>query len=252
MSSEIIVSLGKHQRGCETKRIEISACGRQAIISFDLNRASQRYIYEVLSHGAVYEARAVEVLMGLLGDGGTFFDVGAHIGYFSVFGALISGSESNVIAFEPAPENLPYLRVNFGGEIIAAAVADAEGSSNLFVNADNDGGSALWDVSAHQDNVSCHGETVPVKRVTLDSFEGRKPNAIKIDTEGAEVLILRGAERLLGQSQLRLVICEINPFGLAWMRCRQHSIFGIMKRHGFKAEYSEGGGRFVQNAIFTR
>ncbi len=93
----------------------------------------------------------------------------------------------------------------------------------IFFNSDNDGGHALWDVALHPFNEKSRQEK-QLRKIRLATLDGiimgqapRRPKLIKIDTEGAELSVLRGTARSLSSLQIPYVICEINRFGLNQM-----------------------------------
>src|SRR5262249_48315510 len=147
-------------------------------------------------------------LLRVLRPGDVFVDVGAHIGYFSILAAKLVGPTGAVFSFEPEPDNFARLmrhaRENGLPQVQAfnMPVAAQPGEIEFFVNADNDGGHALWDPGRHPFNQRSRSE-VTRKRVcaaSLETFEvlqSRPARLIKIDTEGAEHQVLLGARRWL-------------------------------------------------------
>ena len=109
-------------------------------------------------------------------------DVGANIGATVLLFSKLAGS---VIAFEPSPKALKLLNLNVPANAIVypVALSDFEGSA-VFEERDS------LDLSSFSDQ----GITVPVR--TLDSF-GLQPDLIKIDVEGFEPQVLRGATETL-------------------------------------------------------
>lgn len=63
---------------------------------------------EILKKGC-YECKNIELLSGLLGAGAVFFDLGAHIGQYTLIGSRIVGEEGEVHCFEPDPETFRCL-----------------------------------------------------------------------------------------------------------------------------------------------
>src|SRR5450631_3947654 len=61
-----------------------------------------------------YEPYMAAAIRSNLSRGGTFWDVGANIGLFSLFAARIVGPEGNIISFEPSPEVFELLSQNVG------------------------------------------------------------------------------------------------------------------------------------------
>jgi FkbM family methyltransferase len=123
----------------------------------------------------------------------TFLDVGAHIG--SVLGEVLRHSPSvKVQAFEAMPEKAERLRRKFPKIVVhECAVGDAEGSAAFFVDDRNSGYSSLAKKSADVREIR-----VSVK--TLDALvDDHDVDVIKIDVEGAELGVLKGALRLIAR-----------------------------------------------------
>jgi FkbM family methyltransferase len=124
-----------------------------------------------------------------------FIDVGANIGGYTLFAAAHAGPRARILAIEPQPEIFERLVYNirqnpFGNvKAIDCAVADRDGEITLFVDARNRGETSMRIV--HSDAI---GAQLRVQAKTLASIvdeEGfRRIDAIKLDVEGAEDLIL--------------------------------------------------------------
>lgn len=172
-----------------------------------------------------------------LPPGAVVLDVGANVGFFSwkVHSAL---PEARVFAFEPERDNLSRLRKVFAtlgiqGGVVPAACSDREGTATLYRH--NTVTHPL-DPGMHPEIPAEARETVPV--TTLDSFcRGQgidRVDLIKIDVEGLEGKVLRGARRILART--RAVVLEYHsPRRLAQCRdlledagfsCRQKSFWG--------------------------
>lgn len=125
----------------------------------------------------------------------TFLDIGANIGGYSLFVAAKAGPQARIIAIEPQPEvfgQLSYnIRLNPFGNVkaIEAAVADRSGELTLFLDPKNKGEASVKIVSADESRQV----KVPA-RTLLDiaTAEGLDHiDAIKLDVEGAEDIILK-------------------------------------------------------------
>jgi FkbM family methyltransferase len=163
-----------------------------------------------------------------LGPGDLFVDVGANVGYFSL---LAASRGADVIAFEPDPECCVQLDANalINGYAIDArrlAISDEKGESTLYLApAENRGGSSLK---------TGKGPSLPVPTDTLDAqLDGRKPTLVKIDVEGAEVRVLRGARALLSSNAPPDIICEVSEFSLKELGSSKDELFALMAEHGF-------------------
>jgi FkbM family methyltransferase len=146
-------------------------------------------------------------------------DVGANVGYFSLLAARHIGPSGVVHAFEPEPVNFRVLRQNVTAsghdniEIWACALSDRSGTQALYLSRSN-----LGRHSFSFSNVPATGAAVDVPTRTLDEFaadliDDGPPILVKIDVEGAEGRVLRGAGGLLARDAVT-VWFELWPEGL--------------------------------------
>jgi FkbM family methyltransferase len=164
-----------------------------------------------------YEADEIAFVRRTLKAGDTAIDVGAHIGFFTMQMAATVGPSGHVYAFEPLDANADLLersiaenhfenRVTFQ----RAAVGAASGTATLTfaVETLNSGGAYLLrDGTAPL--AGNQKKQVPV--VALDALPLRRPiRLIKMDVEGAEPLVVRGAERLLREDR-PVILSELHP-----------------------------------------
>lgn len=232
------IKLGRWQTGLPTVLVKREIMGHPVQWTLDLNAPTQRYMYDVLQACEWYEHKTVNEMAMALKDGGVFFDVGAHIGYFTVIAEAFCGSK-NVVAFEPDPANYRALRLNAPN--VSAwnnPVGECESEILFYHNLDNDGGHALWNPALHEWNKQTIARPSRMYQVPLNGFASFFPTVIKIDTEGAELRVLRGASEILKQPQLKLVICELNEFGLAQLGDSEKALREYMDSFGFHAEGS--------------
>jgi len=149
--------------------------------------------------------------------GATFFDVGAHAGLFSLLAFTVIGPSGTIVAFEPHPGNAREVRAQLhlnaitNGTVVEAAVSDRVGKSVLL----DLGDSSMFRLVDVRDGAK-FGGTVSVRTTTLD-IEAEAvgvPDAIKLDIEGAEILALKGANRLL-QSRKPKLFVEVHRSDIA-------------------------------------
>lgn len=232
-------------------RCELEFHGVRFRMAFNRNFPTQRYICDQVMAGICYEAEATAALIAELKAGETFFDVGANCGWFS---ALACAMGARVVAFEPDPMNAEALFQNApDAQCWHVALTDKAGETQLYVNLDNDGGHALWPCGIHPFNARTAAAGNPTMKIfgaRLDNWAQENPTVIKIDTEGAECNVLLGAENILSNPSLRMVICERNETGLDLMGHSPEEIESIMRRYGFRWE--EPKGDIVSNWIFRR
>lgn len=168
----------------------------------------------LLANNGVYETFITEeIVLKHIKKGQTVVDAGAQIGYYSVLFGKLVGSKGKVFAFEPDTRNFEILaknlRVNKLKNVkpVRAALADFVGTRRFFTNPVNRGASSF--TSPEIDGVISSNVAV----TTLDEFfKKTTPNIdfLKIDVEGAEHLVLRGAKTILEQSKL-LMLLEFFP-----------------------------------------
>ena len=162
-----------------------------------------------------YEMAIQKALAEQLGEGGTFYDVGAHIGFFSLIAARLVGESGAVYAFEPDPENAERIeqqvRPNGFTQIRVLPLAVWSRSGTLrFQRASEFSSHNQGTVVGTGVEVGAPA-TIEVSATSLDAFakDHRSPTLVKIDVEGGEVETLRGAERLFSEAR-PVLICELH------------------------------------------
>lgn len=172
------------------KPVDIEALGAQMRLYPEGNVCEKR----VLFTPQYFDAREREMLAARIRDGFCFIDIGANIGAYSLFVAAKAGPRARILAIEPQPEIFARLTYNiaqnpFGTvKAIACALADKPGELTLFLDPGNKGESSVRILR------SSAATAVRVPATTLFALmqsEGYdRLDAIKLDVEGAEDLIL--------------------------------------------------------------
>jgi FkbM family methyltransferase len=180
----------------------------------------------------------------LLHRGDIFFDVGAHYGWMSLVACHCVGAMGKVVAFEPSPPLVRFLQYHKKAnrfhqmEIVPKAVADCGDQLVPFHLVDS-GGSSLNSLIDHrlESNTGLVREksTIQVETLSLDEFcniTHLRPKLVKIDVEGAELLVLRGCKRLLEECRPTFIVA-VHP---AWMPAPQSAaqLFDLFRGHGYK------------------
>ncbi len=215
-------------------------------LQLDLNQPTQNGILQSLQATQTYEPCVFKTLLNILQPGDTFIDIGAHVGFFTVLAGHLVGPTGHIIAVEPIEENFKaleqHVKINdlSNTQLINAIISEIDGDAEIYFNADNDGGHALWDPGAHQFNQKSqqHKTVLPVASKTLDTLLNENKlstvKSVKIDTEGAEVNILRASQNILKQQVVDFFICELNGFALAQMGFSQDDLFACVRNHGYE------------------
>lgn len=168
--------------------------------------------------GAMYalgadHRRALAVLAKHLPTGGVFYDIGANQGQFSIGLAPVVGSGGLVVAVEPLPQSQRALAANLAlghypqVKIVEAAISATGGArSFLFDTAKSTMGTFAGSAVKLDDASS---GCLMVDSLTLDELaarQGRMPDCIKIDVEGAADEVLAGASEVLGTARPSLLV----------------------------------------------
>jgi len=170
---------------------------------------------------ARYDALQVAWLSTHLTEGDTAVDIGAHYGVYSILMAAKCGQTGHVVAFEPDPYACEVLVKNLSLNpgikrpvIEACACSDSTGEATLFSRRGNAQSSLAR--SAVEFSPAHKSEEFRVPLVTLDSYllehNLPEPRWVKIDAEGAEIRILKGAQKILAGNAG--ILCELHPY--AW------------------------------------
>lgn len=154
------------------------------------------------------------VVMGMVARlGGTFVDVGANSGIYSILAAK-TREDVKVHAFEPLPLCLETLKRNVilnevsdRVSIHELALSDSSGTATMYIP---DSSHGLLETSASLEaDFKPAASTTLVPRTTLDEFGLQDQiSVIKVDIEGHEPAFLRGATRTISKER-PVIFCEI-------------------------------------------
>jgi len=209
----------------------------------DYSQFSQKHIGLHFEHGQMYEGETFDFITKNINNGDTFLDIGTHVGFFSIIASKLVGDSGKVYSFEMNHSNyshlLAHIRINESKNIVPHnwAVSDKSGIIQFFNNIDNDGGHSLWDCGKHEFNIKSkeNPNSIISYSISIDDYfdSNRKVNLMKIDTEGAEVLVLKGMQNLLKRDK-PIVVAEVNEFGLKEMGFSYTDLRKIMPDIGYR------------------
>jgi FkbM family methyltransferase len=189
-------------------------------------------------------------LTEVLKPGHVFFDIGAHHGWVSMWTLPLVGNDGMVYSFEPSPANQAILEWHRTKNrfsqwvIVPKAVSDVDATDEEFflvdtgdspMNSLTSGGAGAPFMKGHD------VRKIDIQTITLDTFCNEihlRPNVVKIDVEGAELLALRGASKLLSES-CPTIILAVHPY---WLPKGQSTrqIFEFLTTHGYTVYNSTG------------
>ena len=198
----------------------------------DRPRARRAFESAYLAYKALAEAGPINGLRALVPEGSTVIDVGANIGFFAVrFGRWV-GPTGHVIAIEPERRNLESLRgrVERAGlsqivQCVHAAAADRPGELRLAIT------------PGHPGDHHLAAAGMRVQAVTLDELTADASGSVslvKIDVQGAEMLVLAGAHQLL-RSQRPAIFLELDEPSLTRFGSSAAELLDAITDHGYVA-----------------
>jgi FkbM family methyltransferase len=218
-------------------------------LQLDLSDYIQRSIYL-----NAFEPRESDLVRRYLKPGMTFVDSGANVGYYTLLAGSLVGEAGLVIAFEPSPyafarllntvedNHLPQVQV------LQAGLSDVSGELQLYMPKlsgnhtpsmiANDGGTAI--------NVTTHRLDEYLTNAGIDHVD-----LLKLDVEGFEPNVIRGAEGYIQSGRIHALLCEFNQ---PWLEANDSSpgqLFEQLQQCG----YQLADGRFnaaagLQNLLF--
>lgn len=170
--------------------------------------------YRSIYHHGLIDGRELPVenfLVQFLKDGDVCLDVGANVGFYTLLTSVLVGESGKVYAFEPTPRTFAILRSNAGNRsnvtCVNAALMEKEGRRNLVDHGVEKSGLNSIMLTASEDDG--RSTVCPVDAITLDSYCAQhdiRPTFIKIDTEGAEEMVLQGGRTTLTEHHPVLII----------------------------------------------
>lgn len=182
-----------------------------------------------------FEAERVAAIAGLLQPGDTMWDIGAHKGYITLAAAQRVGPSGRVYSFEPAPPNLRFLERHIAWnhldnvEIKPYAVSATDGTGRF----GGRGSSVTFKLGQGKFDVEVRSIASLIK-------EGLKsPTVIKIDVEGNESEVLRGAAGALRSDTL--VFVAIHSFA-QYIACK-----ALLSESGFRVVPSRSVKRLLSH-----
>jgi len=197
----------------------------------------------ITKNGIKSHERITEIIKELK-EGDVFIDIGANIGFFSLFAAGVVGQSGRVLSYEPSPREfkrlLNNIEINGANNILPynLALSDYVGEAKLCISEKvHTGINAL--IATSQDNSAyklapiCSGDLLIAP--FLDPFLDRDMTcAIKVDVEGAEFLVLSGLRSCLNSKNIKSVVIEITPKFLARYGHTKEDIYNLMSQYGFE------------------
>lgn len=200
--------------------IEVEISGADAA-TFRMALQLPGFIEETIRDKGAWEPGLAKLLARYMQSGGIFVDVGANIGFHTLYIASL-GNSAQCVSFEPHPELCSQLRANaklsgFANiSVHEHAISDRSGSIDFYQQAANVYNRGLSGATISNSEDQNHFTLTQVNAMTLDeAFSGQMNEricAIKIDTQGFEYEALRGAAETIRRSK-PLIAFEYHAYG---------------------------------------
>ncbi|HLJ16166.1 MAG TPA: FkbM family methyltransferase [Bryobacteraceae bacterium] len=196
----------------------------------------------------VYEKAETAFFCSVCQPGMIFLDIGANVGYYTALASGRIGKQGKIIALEPDRENFQYLKRTVaanGAEhavCIRKAAADRNGSTRLYISANNRGDHRLYanDLSGSSYEVEISTIDEILKEQGLDSVD-----LVKIDVQGYEGHVLRGMRETIRRSNRLILLTEFWPFGLRSAGTAPEDVLTELTESGMRLYELTGKGRLV-------
>jgi FkbM family methyltransferase len=181
-----------------------------------------------------FEAGPIERLQEFIPEGSLVIDVGANVGFFALRFAQWVGVGGEVVAIEPEDRNYQALlaalkREGLSGRVRAMKAVAAASAGPMFLE--------INQLHPADHKLSRDGTGVAVEAVRLDDLVSDKgvlrPSLVKIDVQGAEMLVLQGASDILGLAAPALFI-ELHDEGLQRFGASVSAILDYLSQYGYE------------------
>jgi FkbM family methyltransferase len=206
-------------------------------LEFDLSNRVMRTMYF-----GTFEKDLLAYMRAHLRPGDTFVDVGANIGYLSAYARELVGPRGAVHSFEPVPAYRDALAsaVRSAGvanvRVVGMALGDRKGTVPIKISGNENIG---WNTSAPglmKEEACIQTLEVPVTTLAsyLDYHEVSDVRLIKIDVEGAELLVLRGLAPWLARGRRPHLVTELCAEACTLLGSSTREVFAIMEQFGYR------------------
>jgi FkbM family methyltransferase len=187
-----------------------------------------------------FEKRECTFVEAFLRPGMNVLDIGAHHGFYTLLASRKTGATGRVVAFEPSKREriklLRHLRLNRCSNVVVrdCALGSKNGLAELFVVQGTETGCN----SLRPPNVDQPVQLLPVKIATLDSSLDslgiHRVDFIKLDVEGGEIEVLKGASQLLAERPRPVIMCEVQDIRTSPWGYPARLIVDFLGQQGFR------------------
>lgn len=230
-----------------TNKIGLMNPGHKMVLN--INDRIQRRMFVKKSHEPETEIH----LKKFLKNSKCFLDIGANVGYFTLMAKAIN-PDIAVYSFEPNPNNIKKIEENIklnnfqNIELSSSCVSDAAGTVSFSVPPINESG---WGRITNDHLPLDNFTHITTNAITLDQlmsenyFKNNTPDLVKIDVEGNEYKILKGAKEFLTKNSAILCI-ELNEPCLKDCGSSSQEIIQYLKNFGYKCYAIQNDDKIIE------
>lgn len=199
-------------------------------------------IHSYLFFFGVWEPVLTGYMQQILRPGDIVIDVGANVGAHTLLASRLVGPTGRVHAIEASPSIFQMLeknvRINQAANVSTynAAVSDSAGSVTVYLNRrSNLGGTTILRTEADQRSAGAEAvvPSCPLQDL-VPADDIRAARLIKIDVEGAEWLVVKGMQKLLGElAQDAIIVAELTRSGLDAFGASPKDFLAVLADAGF-------------------
>ncbi len=195
-----------------------------------------RELSEKLVLNKEWQKFEIEIILKNIKEGDTVLDIGANIGYYTLYIARKVGRKGRVFSFEPDPVNCKLLKksvlANGYTNVIVEqkAVTEKTGKAQLYLCDENKGDHRIY-------NSYDAREELDIETVSLDDyFKDYKGDIdfIKIDVQGSEPTVIKGMKNLLRKNKKIKIFTEYEPCCLKLSGVEPDEYLNLLTRERFK------------------
>jgi FkbM family methyltransferase len=204
----------------------------------------------------LYEPKTIAAILSSLppDEKSVYLDVGANVGLLSL---QVRKARPLVQChlFEPDPQTFQKLKKNVSLNpfrdihLHQLIVSDQTAQQQAFHTSPMSSESGWGRLATHIGGNTAEANLLRLPSITIDDHCAQarieQIDLLKVDVEGAEALVLRGASRYLSEGKIKAVICEMNDGALQAFGMTSEKIKGLLASHGFTEV-----ARFEMNALF--
>jgi FkbM family methyltransferase len=218
---------------------------------FGFTLVSKNYRANRLMLEGIFETDEVDIIKKQLHAADVFVDVGANIGYYTCLALSLS---KYVVAFEPQSQNLECLYASLSNngwsdvEVFPLGLSYNPGILTLY-GASGPSASLVKGWAGYSERFKTVIPVNTMDNILNSRFEGKKL-FIKIDVEGAEYDVLKGATKILTMSPRPIWFIEVclSEFHPGKLNPNFAATFNLFWQHGYKVRLASKEGRLITSA----